>query len=114
MRISMYNMNALNAFISRMTSTLETAFTNFNVTAPVVKFTKDSTVVEYKISNVSGLKSIKFEIDNESFGLWVILTRDTGTKVTFKHIEDFDKNPTNMMLKMQLDCIKSAVNDSLV
>lgn len=118
MRIRMYNMNALNAFISRMTSTLETAFTNFNVTTPVIKFAKDSTTVEYKISNVDGLQSITFDIDNEDFGLWVILTQDAGTKVTFKRLEDFDEKmdmiKTNMMLKLQLDCIKSAVNDSLV
>ena len=118
MRIRMYNMNALNAFVSRMTSTLESAFTNFNVTTPAVKFTKDSTVVEYKISNVDGLQSITFDIDNEDFGLWVILTQDAdGTKVTFKCIDDFDekldKIRTNNMLKMQLDCIKSAVKESI-
>jgi len=114
----MYNMNALNAFVSRMTSTLESAFTNFNVAIPAVKFTKDSTTVEYKISNVDGLQSITFDIDNEDFGLWVILTQDEGTKVTFKHVKDFDEKldmiKTNNMLKMQLECIKNAVNDSIV
>lgn len=117
MRIRMYNMNALGAFVSRMTTTLETAFTNFNVSTPIVKFTKDSTIVEYKISNVDGLQSVTFDIDNEDFGLWVILTQDAGTKVTFKHIKDFDERldmiKTNNMLKMQLDCIKIAVEDRI-
>ena len=117
MRIRMYNMNALNAFVSRMTSTLESAFTNFNVTTPAVKFTNDSTVVEYKISNVNGLQSITFDIDNEDFGLWVILTQDESSKVTFKCIDDFDekldKIRTNNMLKMQLECIKRAVEGSI-
>lgn len=117
MRIRMYNMNALNAFVSKMTSSLESVFTNFNVTTPAVKFTKDSTTVEYKISNVDGLQSITFDIDNEDFGLWVILTQDEGSKATFKCIDDFDekldKIRTNNMLKMQLDCIKSAVEESI-
>lgn len=117
MRIRMYNMNALNAFVSRMTATLESAFTNFNVTTPAVKFTKDSTTVEYKISNVDGLQSITFDIDNEDFGLWVILTQDEGSKVTFKHVKDFDEKmdmiKTNNMLKMQLECIKNAVEGSI-
>lgn len=117
MRIRMYNMNALNAFVSRMTSSLESVFTNFNVTTPAVKFTNDSTTVEYKISNVDGLQSITFDIDNEDFGLWVILTQDEGSKVTFKCIDDFDekldKIRTNNMLKMQLDCIKNAVENSI-
>lgn len=117
MKIRMYNMNALNAFISRMTTTLETAFTNFNVGSPDIKFTKASTVVEYKIMNVDGLQSITFDIDNEDFGLWVILTQDADSKVTFKHLEDFDEKinaiKNNNMLKMQLDCIKNAVEGSI-
>ena len=117
MRIRMYNMNALNAFVSRMTSTLESAFTNFNVTTPAVKFTKDSTTVEYKISNVDGLQSITFDIDNEDFGLWIIFTKPEGSMTTIKTLRDFEEKiseiKTNSMLKMQLECIKSAVEDSI-
>jgi hypothetical protein len=119
MRIRMYNMNALNAFISRMTTEIETSFTNFNVSTPQVKFMKESTVIEYKISNVDGLESISFDIDNGDFGLWVILTQnaDSNSKVTFKHIEDFDekldKIKNNNMLKMQLECIKRGVINSI-
>ena len=118
MRIRMYNMNALNAFISRMTTDIETSFTSFNVSTPQVKFMKESTVIEYKISNVDGLESISFDIDNEDFGLWVILTQDVNSKdadskVTFRRIEDFDekldKIKNNNMLKMQLECIKCGV-----
>jgi len=118
MRIHMYSMNALNAFISRMTTDIETSFTSFNVSTPQVKFMKESTVIEYKISNVDGLESISFDIDNEDFGLWVILTQDVNSKdadskVTFRRIEDFDekldKIKNNNMLKMQLECIKCGV-----
>jgi hypothetical protein len=117
MRIRMYNMNALNAFISRMTTEIETSFTSFNVSTPQVKFMKESTVIEYKISNVDGLESISFDIDNGDFGLWVILTQSANSKVTFKHIEDFDekldKIKNNNMLKMQLECIKRGVINSI-
>lgn len=116
MKLRMYNMNALTVFISRMTSSLETAFTVFNVTAPIIKFTKDSTIVEYKILNVDGLKSISFDINNKDFGLWVIFTQDEGSKVTVKGLNDFDekinKTKNNMML-MQLECIKHGVKDSI-
>jgi len=115
MRIHMYNMNALNVFISRMTTEIETSFTSFNVSTPQVKFMKESTVIEYKISNVDGLESISFDIDNGDFGLWVILTQDANSKVTFKRIEDFDekldKIKNNNMLKMQLECIKCGVKN---
>ena len=117
MRIRMYNMNALNSFVSRMTTEIETSFTSFNVSTPQVKFMKESTVIEYKISNVDGLESISFDIDNGDFGLWVILTQDADSKVTFKHIEDFDKKldkiKNNNMLKMQLECIKRGVINSI-
>ena len=117
MRIRMYNMNALNSFVSRMTTEIETSFTSFNVSTPQVKFMKESTVIEYKISNVDGLESISFDIDNSDFGLWVILTQSEGSKTIFTHIEDFDKKldkiKNNTMLKMQLECIKRGVINSI-
>ena len=117
MKIRMYSMEALSAFITRMTSSLESAFTLFNVNAPVIKFTDDLTLIEYKISNVSGLKSITFEIDNEDFGLWTIFAKEDGSMTTFKFLRDFDetidKIKDNTMLKMQLECIKHGVENSI-
>lgn len=117
MKIRMYSMEALNAFITRMTSSLESAFTLFNVNAPVIKFTDDLTLIEYKISNVSGLKSITFEIDNEDFGLWIIFAKEDGSMTTFKFLRNFDetidKIKDNSMLKMQLECIKHGVENSI-
>lgn len=117
MKIRMYSMEALSAFITRMTSSLETAFTLFNVNAPVIKFTDDLTVIEYKISNVIGLRSVSFEIDNEDFGLWVIIAKEDGSMTTFKFLKDFDetidKINNNTMLKMQLECIKHGVENSI-
>ena len=117
MKIRMYNMSALTEFTSRMNAALGAAFTIYNVSMPTVKFTDDVTNIEFEISNVTGLRSITFEIDNEDFGLWIIFTKPEGSMTTFKRLKDFDetidKIKDNSMLKMQLECIKSAVEDSL-
>ena len=116
MKIRMYNMNALTEFASRMNAALGTAFTIYNVSMPIVKFTDDVTNIEFQISNVTGLRSITFEVDNEDFGLWIIFAKPEGSMTTIKTLRDFEEKiseiKTNSMLKMQLECIKSAVEDS--
>lgn len=118
MKIRMYNMNALSAIISRFNTALGEAFTIFNVASPTVKFCDDATNIEFQISNVTGLRSITFEVDNEDFGLWIIFTKPEGSMTTIKTMHDFEEKissiKTNNMLKMQLECIKSAVEDSIV
>lgn len=117
MKIRMYNMNALSAIISRLNSALGEAFSIFNVTAPVVKFTNDVCNIEFQITNVAGLRSITFEVDNEDFGLWIIFAKEDGSMTTIKTMSDFNEKinsiKTNNMLKMQLECIKSAVEGSI-
>ena len=118
MKIRMYNMNALSAVISRFNAALGEAFTIYNVSMPSVKFTDDITNIEFEITNVTGLRSITFEVDNKDFGLWIIFTKPEGSMSTIKTMKDFEEKissiKTNNMLKMQLECIKSAVNDSLI
>ena len=115
MRFRMYSMEALNAFVTRMTTALETSYTPFNVAPPSIHFTNDSAIVEYKISNVDGLESISFDIDNGDFSIWVIFTNAKG-KTTIKSSSDFEEKITavnNTMMKLQLECIKRAVENSI-
>lgn len=117
MKIRMYSMEALSAFVTRLNTALGEAFTIYNVAMPNIKFSDDITIVEYKISNVDGLKSILFMIDNEDFGLQVVFTKPGGSMTTFEFLKDFDetidKIKDNSMLKMQLECIKTAVENSI-
>lgn len=117
MKIRMYDMNALTAVISRFNTALGEAFTIYNVAMPTIKFTDDLTMITFEISNVDGLRSVSFEIDNEDFGLWVIFATPDGSMTTLKRLKDFDETiddiENNSMMKMQLECIKNAVENSI-
>lgn len=116
MKIRMYNMNALNAVVTRFNEALGQAYTIYNVSMPQIKFTDDVTKITFEISNVVGLKSVTFEIDNEDFGLWIIFAHESSM-ATIKTMRDFnetiEKIKNNAMMKMQLICIKNAVENSI-
>lgn len=117
MKLNMYSMNALSAIITRFNTALAEAFTIYNVSMPNIKFTDDVTNIEFEISNVVGLRSITFEVDNEDYGLWIIFAKPEGSMTVIKTLNDFDEKinsvKNNNMLKMQLECIKNAVENSI-
>ena len=117
MKLRMYNMSALTDIISRFNTALGQAYTIYNVSMPTVKFTNTVTNIEFEITNVTGLRSITFEVNNADFGLWIIFANPEGSTATIKTLRDFEEKnnaiTNNQMMKMQLEYIKSAVEDSI-